>query len=179
MSTFNNRPRFKPAVPPRLAASQGQSPTAPRRQWSRSWWAGPIWGITGFVLGIAVWHSYGFWDFVGRTVLKGPDDEERRMLRSEAPARQQPAQRTTGSIQGSSIHGPKVIVAGYGTAAAKAYLTCSIAFPDADEDATSVQRCPPGTPSTPAKPLARKGDFGWPTRETTAVWGAIVRPLGR
>lgn len=177
MTTSHNRPRYKPVLPPRSAATT--APVSPRRQWTRSPWDGPLWGIVGFVLGVAVWHSFGFWDFVGRTVLRGPDDDERRLVRGDVPAKHAQTMRTTGSIQGGSIHGPKVIVAGYGPAAAKAHLACSVAIPDPDDGSTSVHPCPPGTPATPVKPLARKGDFGWPTRETRAEWGAIVRPFGR
>lgn len=168
MPSTHNRPRYKIAVPPRTTpAPVYVVPT-------RRLWVGPVWGIAGFALGVAVWHTLGFWDFVGRTVLKGPDEDERRMIRGDAPATSVPANRATGTI-----HGPKVIVAGYPHAVVKAHLACSVAIPDADEETTSVSPCPPGTLPPPLKPLARKTDFGWPARDAQAAWGATVRPLGR
>lgn len=171
MPTLHNRPRYKPVLPPRPVATRAPAPVfvhAPRRVW-----VGPLWGISGFALGVIVWHSFGFWDFVGRTVLKGPDDEERRMVRGDMPATP-PAIRST-----SSIHGPQVIVAGYGPVVAKGHRACSIAIPDAEEEATNVLPCPPGTPLALVKPLARKTDFGWPPREVRTEWGTTVRPQGR
>jgi hypothetical protein len=120
------------------------------------------------VLGIAVWHSLGFWDFVGKTVLKG-DEEERRLTRADAPPGPA-ALRTTGSV-----HGPKQIVAGFSPAAAKALRACSLAMPSGAGDDTVVAPCPLNTPIAPAGRLAPKADFGAAAAAEPKGWGFTLR----
>jgi hypothetical protein len=160
MAQRPQRPRYKIVVPP---SPDGLAPT-PRRAARRHAWVGPVWGIAGFVLGVAVWHSLGFWDFVGKTVLKG-DEEERRLTRAEVPANQLPALRTTGTV-----HGPKQIVAGYSPAAAKALRTCSVATPSASGEETVITPCPGNTPIAVAGRLARKSDFGAAAEPEPKAW---------
>lgn len=45
-------------------------PAAPVRKASRGW----MFGLLGFMFGAVFWHFVGFWDFVGRVVLKGPGE---------------------------------------------------------------------------------------------------------
>jgi hypothetical protein len=160
MSQTNKRPRYKMIVPPSPDGASGQ----PQRMVPNRAWVGPVWGVAGFVLGIAVWHSLGFWDFVGKTVLKG-DEDERRLARVDAPAGQAPALRTTGTV-----HGPKQIVAGYSPAAAKALRACSLAMPSTSGDETLVAPCPPSTPVAASGRLARKADFGAPVEPQSKGW---------
>jgi hypothetical protein len=154
-----NRPRYKLIIPP-------SAPTAEtvRRANLRRVWVGPVWGATGFALGVAVWHALGFWDFVGKTVLKG-DEEERRLARADVAPGQPPVLRTTGTV-----HGPKQIVAGYSPAAAKALRACSVATPTPSGEETLVTPCPGTTPQTGNGRLAKKTDFGAPTPPETQTW---------
>ncbi len=123
---------------------------------------GPAWGIAGFALGVAVWHALGFWEFVGKTVLRG-DEDERRLARVEPPT--QPALRTTGTV-----HGPKQIVAGYSPAAAKALRACSLATPTAEGGETIVTPCPNSTAIAASGRLARKSDFGASAEPEPKAW---------
>lgn len=165
MSQLQNRQRYKLVIPPtdaKLRTARGRSTL---RQW-----VAPTWGAAGFVLGVAFWHSLGFWDFVGKTVLKG-DEEERRMARAETPAGQPPALRTTGTV-----HGPKQIVAGYSPSAAKALRACSLATPSTAGDDTLVAPCPLSTPVASTGRLARKGDFGAPAEVEAKAWRFKLLP---
>jgi hypothetical protein len=161
----HKRPRYKLPVPPSNSA-----PSAHRSKASHRLWVGPAWGVTGFVLGVAVWHALGFWDFVGKTVLKG-DEEERRLARAEAPVGHAPAPRTTGTV-----HGPKQIVAGYSPAAAKALRACSLATASASGDETLVTPCPTGTPAAASGRLARRADFGAPAEPEPKAWSFKLLP---
>jgi hypothetical protein len=37
-----------------------------------------MYGVAGFVLGVAFWHAVGFWDFVSEAVFSGPRTQEVR-----------------------------------------------------------------------------------------------------
>lgn len=142
------RQRYRPALPPRAPVVRA-SPSRPA-------WIGPAWGIGGFLLGIIFWHSLGFWSFVGEVVLKGPPDREERqmVLRTDIgnPPAGQPS-RATGSLPAA-----RPSMAGYGSGAAKAYLTCSVAMAAPWTGETEVSPCPPTTPPAVIRGQSRKTD---------------------
>ncbi len=164
MSDPKVRQRYKLAVPPGV----GSLTATPKLRRASRFWVGPVWGLAGFVLGIAVWHSLGFWDFVGKTVLKG-DEDERRLSRADVPPGPL-ALRTTGTV-----HGPRQIVAGYSPAAAKALRACSLAMPSGNSDDTVVTPCPISTPIAPSGRVARKVDFGAVAAPEPKGWSFTVR----
>lgn len=163
MAQSKTRERYKPLIPPQPAAVPADRRVV--RRLAPASMVGPAWGVAGFVLGIAVWHTLGFWDFVGKTVLKG-DEEERKLARIELAGSPRPSLRTTGAV-----HGPKQIVAGLSPAAGKTLRACSQASPGPGGEDTIVTPCPVNTPVAAPTRLARKADYGAAPEPEPKRWG--------
>lgn len=121
-----------------------------------------VWGVTGFVLGVVVWHFVGFWSLVSTILFHGPEPtvlsaEDQRERAALIAARKSWAKQTapsaplsTGSIStGDSTSGP---------AARPSATACAALVLDRTAQSTSLAACMPEPQAQPAADAAERGN---------------------